>query len=92
MARKAVLSSFCALEFSKTGWSEVTRVKIVFLTLKVILVCHFIRIADVIGLREARRVSKGIVILKPRKTELLKVKDVSAVDVVLGIKARLIKR
>ena len=72
LARKAVLSDFCALEhISKTGWSAVIRVEIVFLTLKIILVCHFTGIVDVIELREAQSVSQSIVLLKLRKTALV---------------------
>ena len=82
LARKAVLSDFCALEHSKTGWSAVIRVEIVFLTLKIILVCHFTGLVDVIELREAQRVSQSIVLLKLRKTALVKVllRNVSAVE------------
>ena len=83
LARKAVLSDFCALEhISKTGWSAVIRVVIVFLTLKIILVCHFTGIVDVIELREAQSVSPGIVLLKLRKTALVKVllRNVSVVE------------
>ena len=83
LARKAVLSNFCALEhINKTGWGVVIRVEIVFLTLKIILVCHFTGIVDVIELREAQRVSQGIVLLKLRKTALVKVllRNISAVE------------
>ena len=84
LARKAVLSNFCALEhISKTGWSAVIRVKIVFLTLKIILVSHFTGIVDVIELREAQSVSQSIVLLKLKITALVKVllRNVSAVEI-----------
>ena len=83
LARKAVLSNFCALvHISKTGWGAVIRVEIVFLTLKIILVCHFTGLVDVIELREAQRVSQSIVLLKLRKTVLVKVllRNISAVE------------
>ena len=83
LARKAFFSDLCALEhISKTGWSAVIRVEIVFLTLKIILVCHFTGLVDVIELREAQSVSPGIVLLKLRKTALVKVllRNVSAVE------------
>ena len=82
LARKAVLSDFCALEhISKTGWSAVIRVKIVFLTLKLYLICHFTGIFDVVGLRETQRVSPSIFLLRLRKTAIVQVllRNVSAV-------------
>ena len=86
LARKAVLSDFCALEhISRTGWGAVIHVKIVFLILKIYPGCHFTGIFDVNGLLEAQKESLGIFLLKLRKTGLVQVllRNVSAVENVL---------
>jgi hypothetical protein len=84
LAKKAVFSELRAVKhISKTGWGAVIRVKIVFLTLKIYLVCHFTGIFVVVGLREALRVSPSIFLPRLRKTVLVKVllRNVSAVEI-----------
>ena len=82
MVKKAFFSELSPVKHSKTGWGAVIHVEIVFLTLKIYLVCHFTGISDVVGLREAQRVSPSIVRLKLRKTALVQVllRNVSAVE------------
>jgi hypothetical protein len=83
LAKKAVFSELSAVKHSKTGWGAVIHVKIVFLTLKIYLVCHFTGIFVVVGLREALRVSPSTFLLRLRKTVLVKVllRNVSAVEI-----------
>ena len=52
-------------------WGPIIRVKIVFLALKIYLVCYFIGNLKVLGLREAQRVCPSIVLLKLRRTTLV---------------------
>jgi hypothetical protein len=74
LAKKAVFSELRAVKhISRTGWGAVIHVKIVFLILKIYPGCHFTIIFDVDGLREAQRVSPIIVLLRLRKTALVKV-------------------
>ena len=84
LAKKVVFSDLSAVKhISKTGWGAVIRVKIVFLTLKIYLVCHFNGIFVVVGFREALRVSPSIFLLRLRKTALVKVllRNVVAVEI-----------
>ncbi len=84
LAKKAVFSELSAVKhISRTGWGAVIHVKIVFLTLKIYLVCHFNGIFVVVGFREALRVSPSIFLLRLRKTVLVKVllRNVSAVEI-----------
>ena len=84
LAKKAVFSELSTVKhISKTGWGAVIRVKIVFLTLKLYLICHFTGIFDVVGLRETQRVSPSIFLLRLRKTAIVQVllRNVSAVKI-----------
>ena len=84
LARKAVFSELSAAKhINKTGWGAVIRVKIVFLTLKIYLVCHFTVIFDVVALQEAKRMSLSIFLLRLRKTALVQVllRNVSAIKI-----------
>ena len=82
MVKKAFFSELSPVKHSKTGWGAFIHVKIVFLTLKIYLMCHFTGISDVVGLREAQRVSPSIFLLKLRKTALVQVllRNVSSVE------------
>ncbi len=69
LAKKVVFSDFWAVKhISKIVWGAIMRVKIVFLAIKIYLVCYFIGIFDVIGLREAQRVYPSMVLVKLRRT------------------------